>query len=55
MLPVLLWWLGVQLLGLAARREGKRVRLAQVVRHVRRVSRDFEMVVVAGAGGLINE
>lgn len=39
---------------LAARREGKRVRLAQVVRHVRRVSRDFEMVVVEGAGGLLS-
>ncbi len=39
---------------LAARREAKQVRLAEVVKHIRRVSRDFEVVVVEGAGGLLS-
>lgn len=39
---------------LAARRERKRVRLAEVVKHIRRVSRGFEVVVVEGAGGLLS-
>ena len=39
---------------LAARRERKRVRLAEVVNHIRRVSRGFEAVVVEGAGGLLS-
>ena len=40
---------------LAARRERKRVQLAQVVRHVRSIARRFEGVVVEGAGGLLME
>lgn len=39
---------------LAARRERKRVRLAEVVNHIRHVSRGFEVVVVEGAGGLLS-
>lgn len=39
---------------LAARREGKRVRLADVVAQVRAVARRFEMVLVEGAGGLLS-
>jgi dethiobiotin synthetase len=39
---------------LAARREGKQVRLANVVKHIRHVSRGFEVVVVEGAGGLLS-
>lgn len=39
---------------LAARRERKQVRLAEVVNHIRRVSRGFEVVVVEGAGGLLS-
>lgn len=39
---------------LAARRERRRVGLADVVRHVNRISRDFEVVVVEGAGGLLS-
>jgi dethiobiotin synthetase len=39
---------------LAARRERKLVRLAEVVKHIRRVSRGFEVVVVEGAGGLLS-
>lgn len=39
---------------LAARRERKQVRLAEVVQHIRRVSRGFEVVVVEGAGGLLS-
>jgi dethiobiotin synthetase len=39
---------------LAARREGKQVRLAEVMKHIRRVSRGFEVVVVEGAGGLLS-
>jgi dethiobiotin synthase len=39
---------------LAARRERKQVRLAEVVNHIRRVSRSFEVVVVEGAGGLLS-
>ena len=39
---------------LAARQERKRVRLAEVVNHIRRVSRGFEVVVVEGAGGLLS-
>ena len=39
---------------LAARGEGKRVRVAQVAAHVRRVQQRFEVVVVEGAGGLLS-
>lgn len=39
---------------LAARRERKRVRLTEVVEHIRRASRGFEVVVVEGAGGLLS-
>jgi dethiobiotin synthetase len=39
---------------LAARRERKWVRLAEVVNHIRRVSKGFEVVVVEGAGGLLS-
>jgi dethiobiotin synthetase len=39
---------------LAARREHKRVRLDEVVTHVRRVAGRFELVVVEGAGGLLS-
>jgi dethiobiotin synthase len=39
---------------LAARREGKRVRLAQGVAHVRRVRKRFDVVLVEGAGGLLS-
>ena len=39
---------------LAARREGRRVRLREVVAHIRRVAKSFEIVVVEGAGGLLS-
>ena len=39
---------------LAARREGKTVKLAAVIAHVRAVARQFEAVVVEGAGGLLS-
>lgn len=39
---------------LAARREGRGVRLAEVVAHVRSVARRFEVVLVEGAGGLLS-
>lgn len=39
---------------LAARKEGKRVRLREVVAHVRRVAKRFDVVVVEGAGGLLS-
>jgi len=39
---------------LAARREHKQVHLADVVRHVRRVSAGFQVVVLEGAGGLLS-
>jgi dethiobiotin synthetase len=39
---------------LAARKERKRVRLRQVVAHIRRVAKSFEVVVVEGAGGLLS-
>lgn len=39
---------------LAARREKRRVRLREVVAHVRRVAKRFEVVVVEGAGGLLS-
>ena len=39
---------------LAARREKKRVRLREVVAHVRRVAKRFDTVVVEGAGGLLS-
>jgi len=39
---------------LAARRERRRVRLAEVVAHVRRLHGRFEMVLVEGAGGLLS-
>ncbi len=39
---------------LAARREGRGVRLAEVVARVRAVARRFEVVLVEGAGGLLS-
>lgn len=39
---------------LAARREGKTVRQAQVVRHIHKVGKPFEVVLVEGAGGLMS-
>jgi dethiobiotin synthetase len=39
---------------LAARKEGKRVRLREVVAQIRRVAKRFEVVVVEGAGGLLS-
>lgn len=39
---------------LAGRLERKRVRLREVVAHVRRVAKQFEIVVVEGAGGLLS-
>lgn len=39
---------------LAARKEKQRVRLRQVVSHIRRVAKRFEVVVVEGAGGLLS-
>ena len=39
---------------LAARREGKRVRLQQIVAHVWLVARRFDVVIVEGAGGLLS-
>ena len=38
---------------LAARKEKKRVRLRQVVTHIRRVAKGFEVVIIEGAGGLL--
>lgn len=39
---------------LAARREGRRVRLPAVLAHVRGIARRFEVVVVEAAGGLLS-
>lgn len=39
---------------LAARKEGKRVRLAEVVNYIRSIQRRFDMVVVESAGGLLS-
>ena len=39
---------------LAARKENRRVRLREVVAHLRRVAKRFEVVVVEGAGGLLS-
>jgi dethiobiotin synthetase len=39
---------------LAARREQRRVRLREVVAHIRRLARTFEVLVVEGAGGLLS-
>jgi dethiobiotin synthetase len=39
---------------LAARQAGKRVRLREVVAHIRRVAKRFDVVVVEGAGGLLS-
>ena len=39
---------------LAARRERKRVRLAQVVKHIRSIQMRFDVVLVEGAGGLLS-
>lgn len=39
---------------LAARRQGKRVRLREVVQQIKRVAKRFEAVVVEGAGGLLS-
>ena len=39
---------------LAAKREGKAVRLAQVCRHIEKAGKGFEIVIVEGAGGLMS-
>jgi dethiobiotin synthetase len=39
---------------LSARKENKRVRLREVVAHVRRVAKQFDVVIVEGAGGLLS-
>src|SRR6266545_3823577 len=39
---------------LAARKEKKRVRLHEVVAHIRRVAKRFDVIVVEGAGGLLS-
>ena len=39
---------------LAARKEKKRVRLREVMAHIRRVAKQFDVVVVEGAGGLLS-
>ena len=39
---------------LAARREQRRVRLREVVAHIQRVARPFDVTVVEGAGGLLS-
>jgi len=39
---------------LAARQEKIRLRLPTVVAHIRRIARDFEVVIVEGAGGLLS-
>src|SRR5436190_3866949 len=39
---------------LAARKERKRVRLREVVAHIVRVAKSFEVLVVEGAGGLLS-
>jgi len=39
---------------LAARRERRRVRLAEVLAHVRIMQKRFEMVLIEGAGGLLS-
>jgi dethiobiotin synthetase len=39
---------------LAARQEGRRVRLAQVLTHVRQVRKRFDVVLIEGAGGLLS-
>ncbi len=39
---------------LAARKEKKRVKLREVVAHIRRIAKRFEVVVVEGAGGLLS-
>jgi dethiobiotin synthetase len=39
---------------MAAQKERKRVRLREVVAHIRRVGKPFEVVVVEGAGGLLS-
>lgn len=39
---------------LAARREGRAVKLSEVVAHVRAMTRRFELVLVEGAGGLLS-
>jgi dethiobiotin synthetase len=39
---------------LAARREKRRLKLATVVSHIRKISRRFDITVVEGAGGLLS-
>src|SRR5689334_12820132 len=39
---------------LAARRECKRVRLAEVLAHIRAITRRFDTIIVEGAGGLLS-
>jgi len=39
---------------LAARKEKRQVRLREVVAHIRRIAKRFEVVVVEGAGGLLS-
>jgi dethiobiotin synthetase len=49
------WWFRAPLTPLlAARREGRRVRLAEVLVHVRAMRRRFSMVLLEGAGGLLS-
>jgi dethiobiotin synthetase len=49
------WWFRAPLTPLlAARREGRRVRLAEVLMHVRAMRRRFSMVLLEGAGGLLS-
>jgi dethiobiotin synthetase len=38
----------------AARKERKKLRLSQVLRHVRKIARRFDVVVLEGAGGLLS-
>lgn len=39
---------------LAARQEGKTVKLQQIITHVHRIQKRFEFVVIEGAGGLLS-
>lgn len=39
---------------LAARKEGRQVRRREVVAHIRRIAKRFQVVVVEGAGGLLS-
>lgn len=39
---------------LAARKESKKIKLAEVVAHVRKIEKRFDFVIVEGAGGLLS-